>query len=383
MKNKNYQSAKMEGLKQLIEISREYGADSAYVIAGGGNTSYKNPEKIWIKASGIPLAGIDEGGLVCLSREKLGRIEVKVYSQDARLREEEVKADMKLAIIEPQDLRPSVETSLHNLMDYAFVVHTHPTLINGLLCAQDVSKELEVRFGERALYVEYTDPGYILFKKLQEDIGAYTARHQRAPQLIFLQNHGIFVAANSIEEIRELYREVEERISAGVVTSLPDCSLELYDSKAMAVVSEFAREQGLVSTAVSCPLVRYFTQDVDHYLRIDRPFSPDIIVYCKSNYLFLGKDLDANLVLDALAQFQADFGHPPRVVLEEGGGLLTMEDHPGSARTVQQVYLDLMKISYLSEQFGGPHFMSPEQIRFIDHWEVENYRRKVAKSGTG
>jgi hypothetical protein len=46
---------------------------------------------------------------------------------------------------------------------------------------------------------------------------------------------------------------------------------------------------------------------------------------------------------------------------------------------VLEVFTDMMKISYLSEQFGGPHFMSSEQINFIDNWEVENYRRSVAK----
>jgi NAD(P)-dependent dehydrogenase (short-subunit alcohol dehydrogenase family) len=37
-----------------------------------------------------------------------------------------------------------------------------------------------------------------------------------------------------------------------------------------------------------------------------------------------------------------------------------------------------MKISWLSESFGGQHFMTAKQINFIDTWEVENYRRKVA-----
>jgi len=40
----------------------------------------------------------------------------------------------------------------------------------------------------------------------------------------------------------------------------------------------------------------------------------------------------------------------------------------------------MMKISFLSEQFGGPHFMSEEQISVIDNWEVEHYRRSVARS---
>ncbi len=65
--------------------------------------------------------------------------------------------------------------------------------------------------------------------------------------------------------------------------------------------------------------------------------------------------------------------------MEEQGGLIAVEENATSLDTVIQVFTDEMKISYLSESFGGPHFMTPDQIRFIDNWEVEHYRRKVAK----
>ena len=39
-------------IKELIEISKYYGSNKDYVIAGGGNTSFKDDETIWIKASG-------------------------------------------------------------------------------------------------------------------------------------------------------------------------------------------------------------------------------------------------------------------------------------------------------------------------------------------
>ena len=39
-----------------------------------------------------------------------------------------------------------------------------------------------------------------------------------------------------------------------------------------------------------------------------------------------------------------------------------------------------MKISYLSVNFGGPQFLTEKAIAFIDNWEVEHYRRKIAKS---
>ena len=36
----------MKELENLIAISRKYGADSRYVIAGGGNTSYKDAQHL-------------------------------------------------------------------------------------------------------------------------------------------------------------------------------------------------------------------------------------------------------------------------------------------------------------------------------------------------
>lgn len=371
----------MDNIQKLIDISRYYGDDPAYVIAGGGNTSFKDEQQIWIKASGIPLAGIDENGFVRLSREKLGIIEHAGYSEDSVLREEQVKSDMQKAIISPENLRPSVETSLHNLIDFSFVVHTHPTLVNGLMCSNHVIAEVESRFGSDALYVEYTDPGFILFKKVQERILAYKKQFAKAPAIIFLQNHGVFVGADSLEEIRVLYESIKERIGSGLDVSILGSEAEVYESEASMAIENHYSSRGFISKAVRCALVDHFSESMERFQKISWPFSPDIIVYCKSNYLFIGEHMEAELVKAACEQFEQTHGYYPKVIIEEKGGLIVLEENERSLKNVLEVYLDQMKISMLSENFGGPHFMSPEQIRFIDNWEVEHYRRKIAKNG--
>ena len=35
----------MSEIEKLVEVSREYGSDDKYVIAGGGNTSFKTADK--------------------------------------------------------------------------------------------------------------------------------------------------------------------------------------------------------------------------------------------------------------------------------------------------------------------------------------------------
>ena len=77
-------------------------------------------------------------------------------------------------------------------------------------------------------------------------------------------------------------------------------------------------------------------------------------------------------------QFVADNGYAPKVVFIKGIGMLSIGDNAAQSNIIKEVFEDAMKISWLSESFGGQHFMTPEQINFIDTWEVENYRRKVA-----
>jgi len=363
----------------LLDISRYYGSDPAYVIAGGGNTSFKDKKHIWIKASGIPLADITENGFVCLSRQKLGEIEEKSYPEDPVLREEQVKSDMQRAIISPKDLRPSVETSLHNLIDFTYIVHTHPTIINAVLCANDAQKVVEERFGSEALFVEYTDPGFILFRKLQAEIRTYRLRFGLEPKIIFLQNHGIFVGAESTREVKEIYRSIVSRIGTGKDLELPSGKMEVYSSELATVVSDHCASRKLLSKAFRSPLSDHFTSGRDAYQKISRPFTPDIIVYCKSRYLFLEEGVKRTEAEKKIGEFEKASGYYPKVIVEEKGGLIIVEESEKSIQTVLEVFTDMMKISYLSKQFGGPHFMSGEQISFIDNWEVEHYRRSVAK----
>ncbi|MDO4950289.1 MAG: class II aldolase/adducin family protein, partial [Bacteroidales bacterium] len=134
----------MKEIEALIQISQKYGMDSRYVIAGGGNTSYKNSERLWVKASGHALATITEDGFAVLDRALLNPMGEKEYSGDSAQREEQVKNDLASACL-TRDRRPSVETSLHNCMGFAYVVHLHPTLVNGLMCslnAESICREL-------------------------------------------------------------------------------------------------------------------------------------------------------------------------------------------------------------------------------------------------
>ena len=365
----------MKELEELIAISRKYGADSRYVIAGGGNTSYKDAQHLWVKASGHALATIGEDGFAVLDRAKLEPMGKKSYSADATEREAQVKEDLALACL-TRDRRPSVETSLHDCMEWACVVHLHPTLVNGLMCSVNAANICDELFPD-ALYIEYTDPGYTLFKKVYDRLQAWKAEKGRQPQVIFLQNHGVFVGADTTAEIERLYEGImntlEPRVKPlpegeGVVC---DCVTELIPAIRQ-ILSRSGR--GLKTLQITKNAL------VDRILEapgaVTTPFTPDIIVYCKSEYLVLNADVAQAEA--AIEDYVTRRGHTPKVLLVRGIGLVAVGDNAKSAGIITEVFLDAMKVAWYAQCFGGSHGMEPSWIRFIDTWEAENYRRKVA-----
>jgi rhamnose utilization protein RhaD (predicted bifunctional aldolase and dehydrogenase)/NAD(P)-dependent dehydrogenase (short-subunit alcohol dehydrogenase family) len=376
-------------IKELIEISRYYGSDKKYVIAGGGNTSFKDDQTIWIKTSGHSLAELNEEGLVALSREKLHEISSKTYPEDPVKREELVKTDLFRSILEPdKNRRPSVETSLHEVIQYKYIVHLHPTLINGLLCSRNARSLTLKLFGESVLFVPYTDPGYTLFKKLESDIKSYREKHSHDPQIIFLENHGSFVGADTTEEIKRLYNEIIQKIEEQA-SPLPEFTELPYNPLLNKVLPVFrmvlSGEQPGIIRYRNNSLIAKFYHNQQEFHKISLPLTPDIIVYCKTRFLYIEQSSTAEKIIDSfkyqLPHFRNEYGYSPKVFVIKDMGIFAIAESYESAETCLDVYEDLIKISYYASQLGGIKFLTPEQVAFIDQWEVENYRRKVSVAG--
>lgn len=377
----------MKEIQDLISVSQYYGNNTKYVIAGGGNTSYKNKDKIWVKASGSSLATITEDGFAVLDRSLLNLMSDKQYSSDTVEREEQVKTDLEVATI-TKGRRPSVETSMHNVIDYAFVVHLHPTLVNGLMCAQNAEEDLIKLFGKEALYIEYTDPGYILFKKVEDKIKAYRKEFNKEPHVIWLQNHGIFVAADSIDNIKEIYSDLFAKLEQAIVHKLPEGERDTCSCTELIVpaIRMMLSENGLKTLKVrKNELIKYYYDSVENQETIAKPFNPDAIVYTKSNYLFFNQENPEEVIESAkkeISAFVEKNGYQPKVLIIKGIGLVAVGDNAKQCDTILDVFEDSMKIAYLALSFGGAHPMTQQQIDFIDNWEVENYRRSVAAAGS-
>jgi len=357
-------------LNPLIEISRRYGSDPAYVLLGGGNTSRKEGNTLFVKASGHALGAIDEQGFVRMDLAKLDQIWQKQYSADDDQRETEVLADMMACRLEGESARPSVEALLHAILPFDYVVHLHPALVNGITCSQQGAQTTS-RLFPSALWVELVKPGFILAKVVRDRMVTHKERTGSDASLIFLENHGIFVGAESIEGIEEIYRMVMERIESSVARE-PDFSPIAFDEKRAGAIKEaLEAEVGAeVLFAANAEAQRFLT-DYNSFEPVSSSFTPDHIVYAGFRPLWVEEGRDPVLEYRA---FVNEHGEGAKIICVQNLGIFSVGEKP------IPLFFDTMAIAVYSENFGGPKFMTDEMIQFIRSWEVERYRSKVASS---
>ena len=174
-------------LQPLVAMSRALGDPARdYVRLGEGNTSaVRDARSFWVKASGVPLAGIGARDFVVVTQAAMqawldGGGPPRGGSRP-----------------------PSIEALFHavllRLPGVRFVGHTHPTALGRLLCARN-SRALfraplfpdEIVYGGPApVYVPYQDPGVPLARAIQRGVAAHRRRYRELPRLILLENHGM------------------------------------------------------------------------------------------------------------------------------------------------------------------------------------------------
>jgi len=368
----------MKRLEQLATLSRLFGRNKDFTIGGGGNTSFKTAERIWVKPSGVFLGQIKATEFAELDRARTRQIMFNSYSSIPAERESQVKNDLMACLANPASgLRPSVETSLHEAIEYDFVVHMHPYAVNALLCSRDAHKEALGLLGDDILYVEYVDPGYVLSKRVYDELQQFRAKTQHDPKVVLLENHGVFVGANSVDEISSIYRKLVDTISSRFRHEISTKEQPLPAGADTVIVALSKSRDGACVKGRFNPLIAHFLEP-DNVNKVLTPLTPDQIVYCKANPLYIDGLEDRGQLHELLAAYESRHHYPCKVLLVRDIGLFAVDGSERSAELVAEVFEDWMKIGYYSENFGGPHFLTQQQIDFIDQWEVENYRRKMA-----
>lgn len=364
-------------LNALAAMSNKYGANPEFVLAGGGNTSFKSAENLWVKGSGTSLSTIKAEDFVVLDRPLLDQMWSRQYSENEEQREAEVLADMMYARARGENRRPSVETLLHNLFPQSYVLHVHPTLVNGLTCSIEGEKAMK-RLLPDAVWVDACKPGYILSLECKKVMDAYKAETGKDVQVLFLQNHGIFFAADTVEAIDALAEDVMAKL-AGAVTRSFQLEESEFDIEKVVAISPVLR----MLYGENQPATVKFTvnPEILAYDPATKSLSPDHIVYAKAKQLVLPEGVTQDQVKELFDAFVAENGYKPKIAFAKGLGMFSCGMTVQEAVTAQEVMLDAIKVVAYAQSFGGVSVMPDFLIDFIVNWEVESYRSKVSLAG--
>ena len=378
----------MADLSKLVALSRRYGADPEWVLAGGGNTSYKDAERLYVKASGSSLGSIDEAGFCSIERKKLDAIWSAQYPEGTEAREAAALADLMAARSPGEVKRPSVETLMHGLFPQAYVVHTHPAAINGITCGREGRAAFERLFGDEGVWVPFVDPGYVLAKTVKAEVESFRKRRGATPGLMLMQNHGLLVAGESPEEVEERSSGAMARVVAELVRR-PELAAVAVDGAALAEASAALARLARDAYGESAALrfrgdaeTRRRSASREAFAPLASAFTPDHIVYAGHEFSLAAPRTGAQSVAAAVEaawkDYEARNGCLPRIVVVPELGAFFCAASATAAEAAILLYADACKVAAYAESFGGASHMSTEKIDFIRTWEVEKYRSSVS-----
>jgi rhamnose utilization protein RhaD (predicted bifunctional aldolase and dehydrogenase)/NAD(P)-dependent dehydrogenase (short-subunit alcohol dehydrogenase family) len=381
----------------LVKLSRYYGGDPDFVVAGGGNTSMKTEDVLHVKASGVALASIEASGFVALGRKNLSDLLKEEPAKDAAAREERVKQGMLAARVKKDTaLRPSVEAILHHILPGRFVVHTHSTHAGALACCQEGERLAREWFGDEVLWVSYVDPGFLLARAVAQALSDYRSRTGRGcPEAVLLQNHGLIVAGDEPQTILRRTDRVVGRIRAqidltsrenvfGAVTRLESDRVR----QSIEVIAPALR--ALLADGPQLKVVTFDDSDATlslaggsegRSMALIGPMAPDQIVYAGAFPLWFEppeqetEDAVISALREEIAKHARTLGFPPKVVVVRGLGLFAAGDDFQSADIARQMYRSVIDVMALAGRLGGVHPMTETSRRFIEGWEAEAHRR--------
>jgi rhamnose utilization protein RhaD (predicted bifunctional aldolase and dehydrogenase) len=369
-------------IEQLTEMSRFYGGDPEYILAGGGNSSWKDGDDLYVKCSGVSMAEASAGSFVKMDRKALAIILEKRYPETGAERENAVLADIMAARRSGEEgKRPSVETLLHAIMPFAFIMHLHPALVNGLTCSRQGETAMREIFGEEPVWIPSANPGYTLSKLVRIAMDAYFEKCHKSTSVIFLQNHGVFVGADDISGIKEQYGGIMEKISAKIkrkpdftgltVTTAANATGKI--SKIAGTLSELSGSAAFMGGGEIASLVK----DRSSFALVSSAFTPDHIVYSGSDPLFTEAE-DETGIRNAWKNHVQKTGREPKITAVQNLGVFGAAATEKAAGMALLLFKNTVKTAVYAESFGGPLFMTVDKINFINNWEAERYRSNVS-----
>jgi FMN phosphatase YigB (HAD superfamily) len=323
-------------LNELKNISKYCGERFDLVQAGGGNTSVKVDDFMFIKASGYNLTNMDMfNGYVTIDNKLLLQ---DIYSDSIK----EVTNYNYIG-----DKRGSIETFMHSILK-KYTIHLHPIQINRVLVSVN-AKDIIKKIYPTGLIIDYLTPG---IKVCNEIMKAYTNEN-----VIFLLNHGIIITCDHVNEIYEILNHVLYAFESYQKINYDKYKFTNQISKT--INSIFGVDH--ISYLCQDETIHKYLNNKQGLFKENLTF-PDCLIYCGVKILF---------GLNSIQEYKELYEEPPKIIIESCQ--LYINSHSlTKCKEIEEVFKSNLLI--LDSEFQKV-YLSNEEICFLNNWDAEKYRK--------
>jgi len=336
-------------IKQDLEgLSVYLGSNLDWVQGAGGNTSVKDNGVLWVKASGFWLADAQNKNIFVPL--KLNEV-LPLISKGL-----DDLSSARISGNQYDDLRPSIETTLHALMPHRFVIHLHSVNVISYAILNQGKKILKDKLdGINWLWVPYVRPGLPLSKML------YKLNASKFDVLI-LGNHGLVIGADTKDIATKMLKEVEKRLSRSINKSF-----------------YFSDKEKLLNLAKNSEykLPKY---DFCHFLAKDslslellvkNPIYPDHVIFIGPGpmTIVLIDDLNDNFL-------EKSFRFKKRVLIIKDFGVLVHKDFSENGEEILHCLASVLIRCFPNKKINH---LKPDQELELLGWDAEKYRKLIQR----
>ncbi|HET6280823.1 MAG TPA: SDR family oxidoreductase [Polyangia bacterium] len=402
-------------LALLVYLSNLVGADAGLTQPGGGNSSVKRVEAdfagrsvdvLRVKGSGTDLRTIGAGGFTGMRREDLALLRAREQMSD-----EQMMAFMRACMLDSREPAPSVETPLHSVLPYRFIVHTHDFATQALTDTPDPAALVRQALGSEVAYIDYVQPGYPLARAVM-DLGPLPGEARG----LVLGRHGLIAwgdtAKGCYQNLHALINRAEAFIdgrqgragrtaaeSTTTTTTATTATIARRRDQARVVLPILraglgARRPVILHWDGSDEAVAFAGAPGTPALAARGMSTPEHILRCGRVPLVVGVDLEKASAAEAIsvltqaldrfaassadvharhrAQVGATMLDPaPRVILLPGLGLVTAMKDKTNAVVGNLCYRHVMRVMSAAEALGGFRFLNEADAITFEYWPLE------------
>ena len=334
----------------LRALSARVGADPLQVQAAGGNTSIKDGDTLWIKASGTWLRDALAKPIMVPVRHL--PLRAAIVSGDLSA---EHAADFVDTTHPGSSLRPSIETVVHALMPQRVVVHIHCVDTIAAAVRQDSPVFAAARLGNVAhAFVPYARPGLPLAQ-------AILPKLEPGTDVLILGNHGLVVAGETVAATADLLNHVRERLVAPPRAERPvdRDALERLAAGSDYRVPDEPRCHAVATDPVACRIAA------------GGSLYPDHVIYLGPGATVAGTGEDA---LSVAARQQAQGLPAPVAILFPDRGVLLRNGASDGALALLRC---LSEVATRIPDAAPVNYLSLSENAELLDWDAEKYRQAL------